>query len=308
MKTSIALFATISALAASLPVRPNPTYVYDLATDWSDSNNPNNVWTYRAGSEVLSYDTFASNAAGVPGWVGPDGYLPIWFKYKGADYYDLRTGQIYVHSANFDEEGIANILWEAPSNGTIDISGAAWFGADDCCQGGRSSVWSLWLNGTLLTGGEVASGDVYDFSSPFLFSIGSAGAGVLQNISVSAGTTLMLQIKKESGPYGTFVGVNLTIAFTDNPPDPVSAVEALTAAVVGMNLQNSIANSLDTKLAAALELLSDVNVNNDAASCNSLQAFINSVEAQRAKKITTAQADQLIATAQEIKTLLNCTH
>ena len=50
----------------------------------------------------------------------------------------------------------------------------------------------------------------------------------------------------------------------------------------------------------------DANVNNDGAVCNSLAAFISAVEAQRGKKITSAQADQLIAAAEQIKATLSC--
>lgn len=73
-----------------------------------------------------------------------------------------------------------------------------------------------------------------------------------------------------------------------------------------MNLQNGIENSLDNKLDAALNALDDLNANNDAAACNSLAAFINAVEAQRNNQITSAQADQLIAAAQQVQGLLNC--
>ena len=52
-------------------------------------------------------------------------------------------------------------------------------------------------------------------------------------------------------------------------------------------------------------VLDNANVNNDAA-CNSLAAFISAVEAQRGNKVTSAQADQLIASAQQIQALLNC--
>ena len=65
---------------------------------------------------------------------------------------------------------------------------------------------------------------------------------------------------------------------------------------------------LDSKLDAALDALVDANFNNDGAACNSLAAFINAVQAQRGKKITSAQADQLIASAREIQGLLNCSN
>jgi hypothetical protein len=116
----------------------------------------------------------------------------------------------------------------------------------------------------------------------------------------------MLQVRKESGTYGTFVGVNCTITLTPASVDPLAAIEALAMTVIEMNLQNGIENSLDSKLDAALNALGDVNVNNDGAACNSLQAFINAVEAQRGNKLMDSQADQLIASTQEILALLNC--
>jgi hypothetical protein len=301
-----------AALSLLIPIGLSNTtiaapQVYDLNSEWSDFINPNGVWTYRAGATVMEFSSSAG-AVGVPGWVGPDGYLPVWFKYQGEDFYDFRTGEVYVHSANSDEEGVANIIWKAPSAGAIDISGSAWFGAGDHpSQADRNSIWSLWVNGILLTSGQVAWGDVYDFNSPFLFSTGTGGAGVLQNISVSVGDELMLQVRKESGPYGTFVGINLSVTLTPEsvgPVDPVVAIEALAIAVFEMNLQNGIENSLDSKLDTALNALIDVNVSNDGAAYNSLTAFINAVEAQRGNKITTQQADQLINAAQQIQALL----
>jgi hypothetical protein len=217
-RASIAMAGWSATFAVSICGSGAATY--DLQCDWSNDTNPNGVWTYRAGSVVMAYDGAAANAVAVPGWVGLDGYLPVWFKYTGANYFDIHKCDVFVHSANDDSEGIANILWTSPSAGTIDVSGAAWFGAEDGSQSGRSSVWSLWLNGTLLTSGEVSDGDAYNRSSPFRFSLGSGGAGVLQNISVTPGDQIMFQVRKESGTFGTFVGVQWTITPAGVPPPP----------------------------------------------------------------------------------------
>jgi len=48
-----------------------------------------------------------------------------------------------------------------------------------------------------------------------------------------------------------------------------------------------------------------VNTNNDVAAINTLEAFIAAVEAQRGNKISEADADDLIASAQEIIELLS---
>src|SRR6266545_8116676 len=102
----------VAGLAASFAASINaPAATYDLVCDWSNDNNPNGVWTYRAGSTVMAYDSAGANAVAVPGWVGPDGYLPVWFKPTGANYFDIDKCAVFVHSANDDSEGVANILW-----------------------------------------------------------------------------------------------------------------------------------------------------------------------------------------------------
>jgi uncharacterized delta-60 repeat protein len=80
---------------------------------------------------------------------------------------------------------------------------------------------------------------------------------------------------------------------------PVEGIEQLVAEVLALNLQNGISNSLDAKLDAVLRALDDANENNDIAAINALEAFINAVEGQRGDKISTEDADALIATAQE---------
>jgi hypothetical protein len=86
--------------------------------------------------------------------------------------------------------------------------------------------------------------------------------------------------------------------------DPIQLVEILSQQVLALNLQYGISNSLDAKLDTVLVALDDLNANNDVAAVNSLGAFISAVEAQRDKKIDGADADALIATAQEIINLI----
>lgn len=82
--------------------------------------------------------------------------------------------------------------------------------------------------------------------------------------------------------------------------DPGEMIVALANQMLSLNLQHGISNSLEAKLAAALQVLADDNENNDAAAINALGAFINAVEAQRDKKIPEEDADALIARAQRI--------
>ncbi len=71
-----------------------------------------------------------------------------------------------------------------------------------------------------------------------------------------------------------------------------------------LNLYQGISNSLDAKFSSALGALDDLNENNDIAAVNSLQAFINAVEAQSGTQIGVTDAADLIAAAQDIIDLL----
>jgi hypothetical protein len=70
--------------------------------------------------------------------------------------------------------------------------------------------------------------------------------------------------------------------------------------VISLNVRGGISNSFDAKLAAVMSALDDSNEKNNAAAQNAMYAFMNAVEAQRGKKLTDAQATQLIAVAQAI--------
>jgi hypothetical protein len=79
--------------------------------------------------------------------------------------------------------------------------------------------------------------------------------------------------------------------------DPEEEIEDLFDDLQIMNLPEGTENSLLSKLDTALDCLGN---GNDNAARNILNAFINSVSAQSGKKLTVAQADELITAAQDI--------
>lgn len=95
-------------------------------------------------------------------------------------------------------------------------------------------------------------------------------------------------------------GARCDIGAYERETTPVEALGGLIDLVETFNLQQGIENSLDVKIETAISALGDVNENNNQAAVNSLQAFINAVEAQRGNKITNEQANILIAIAQTI--------
>jgi hypothetical protein len=267
------------------------TQVYDLKTDWSDTQNPNGPWSYRdLQGALLSIAPFpwsdVPNTEGVDAIIRADSASVV----PGF----LELGDIYV-SHVFG----SLVRWTAPAAGAINISGNSW---GENCQ----FRWILKHNGSAFNDGSGGGGTR---SAPNDFSSGSGGASALQNIAVKAGDKIefvlwdFLNFWLSDLPNVN--GVNFTVSLTTSSVDPVAAIENLARAVFEMNLQNGIENSLDTKLDAALNALIDASLNNDGAASNFLAAFINAVEAQRGNKISSSQADQLICAAQEIQNMLS---
>lgn len=72
----------------------------------------------------------------------------------------------------------------------------------------------------------------------------------------------------------------------------------LTATVTSLNFQQG---------ASLLKnALSQINAGNNTAACNQLNAFIKQAQAQSGQQLTVAQANQLIASANQIKAALGC--
>lgn len=80
----------------------------------------------------------------------------------------------------------------------------------------------------------------------------------------------------------------------------------LTTLVQSYNLHQGISNSLDSKLSNAQKALEAANAGDLESACGLMGAFINEVEAQSGQKLTVAQADDLIAAAQQIAAVLRC--
>jgi len=74
--------------------------------------------------------------------------------------------------------------------------------------------------------------------------------------------------------------------------------------VESMNLQQGIGNSFDAKIDNVRAALEAVQGHSREDAVKKLNAFINEVEAQREKKVTADQADQLITAAQDIISLI----
>jgi len=81
---------------------------------------------------------------------------------------------------------------------------------------------------------------------------------------------------------------------------PSEVVADIVEQVVDFDVNGRIEGSLIAKLQTARRALDNDRKNSRTIAVNSLDAFINAVEAQRSKKISEAEADVIIVLAQEI--------
>lgn len=84
-------------------------------------------------------------------------------------------------------------------------------------------------------------------------------------------------------------------------PPPTSCRKAwCNLFTINLKLHDRISDILDAKLDAVLKAMRNSNGNNDLATINSLQDFINAVMARSGNQIPQADADIVIAAAQEL--------
>lgn len=215
--------------------------VFDLKTDWSDSNNANGAWSYREGVNLLPHVASWQSSLGgwtsaQPGWAksenGSD-RLPFIFKSNGTETFshDFIEGDIVMHTwdaSNGTGNGQGNIVWTSQGSGVINVTGSTWIGRDI----GRSINWSIMKNATTLTDGNVQSGDFYNRANPYDFADASGGSGAISNISVVAGDQIIFMTDTANGSFGDFVGINFRVDYEAVPEPATFAVLGLGALVL----------------------------------------------------------------------------
>jgi PKD repeat protein len=143
-------------------------------------------------------------------------------------------------------------------------------------------------SGSSDTDGTVASYN-WDFGD------GTTAEGVsVSHAYLNSGTfTATLTVIDNQGGTGTDTATVIV-------KDVSNAITSLTDMVSTYNLKQGITNSLDSKIQNIIAAFSAANAGDRQDVKNKLQAFINSVEAQRGKELTNAQADALESLAGRI--------
>jgi hypothetical protein len=162
------------------------------------------------------------------------------------------------------------------------------------------------ISGNLLVfESQVADGSydifVYDLSSARLYQVtNTPDRGETLSDVVTGCNGINRIVYAVPGTFGDFDVYSFTFQLNDSDADQLNDLIAL---VRSFNLHDGTEASLITKLQDALAA---VNNSNTAIACDSLTAFINASQAQSGKKLTAAQAQQLVQSATQVKSDLGC--
>ena len=216
-------FASLTAAVLGLTAASAHADSYDLASDWSNTSNPDGTWSYLLNGSIASSGIRDSDGFGPPGapviWGVANSYQG-WSQDNGSQdsYLDIHPGDIYGHTPGAG--GSIQIDWTSPITGTIDFTGDTWALRDI----GRLNDWSVTLGTTLLDSGTTSSGDGHGSSNPWQF----AASG----LAVTAGE--VLQFEASAPGTGDYIGVDLNVTTYASVPDAGSSITLLGGALAGL--------------------------------------------------------------------------
>jgi hypothetical protein len=195
------------------------TVTYDLNTDWSDSQNPNGVWSYNYNETPIStfQQMWWGQGAWGNNWIGDgcivkgsyfEGITDPWGSLIGPAH-DWQPGDVMMHAVSLPyggESTYLNVTWTSPADGQIDISGRAWDGeifAD------RDVAWTLFVAGKAVAQRDSVIG-IYRDDPAAQFAANRLTRRSLKNIRVKQGDKVEFRVITKTY-YGHFVGVDAKI-------------------------------------------------------------------------------------------------
>lgn len=193
--------------------------IFDLRSQWSESQNPNGPWAYMAGDSCLpACPTWTADYGTQFAWAGGSEWtehVPAWFQAK-ANYWWTSVGDIVVHTtAPYSSyQGATRVVWTSPVDSEILISGDVWLARPT--NPPRSTFWYLQINNVSVSSGYLYyDGNIQDYLSD-----GSGGVSALSSF-VHTGDTVALVLVRGGDGLEDYVGVDFTITTI---PEPATAL------------------------------------------------------------------------------------
>ena len=199
------------------------TTTWDAALEWSDADNPNDVWTYALDGTAMNpgadWGSGNNNFFGTaqPAWQGgADDTPPMMYQSNGSAAggstgLDSPVGTLGCFGQPLSFDTSVSIIWTSPVAGDIEIIGGVWRMLG---FGGNIVDWSLSISGAEVTDGSLADG-VGSSGTPIDLGAGSGGASVLTT-TVAIGDTVELAFTANAGStFSDFTGFNLRVVYSE---------------------------------------------------------------------------------------------
>ncbi len=195
--------------------------VYDLGLDFSNTLNPNGVWSFTRGSTLLTHFPVVPTSlapAVANGYWGTDASnlnSSVMLSTAGGSAvppltnFDFIAGEVLVGTTDASTGGPVDIRWTAPSNGTFTYSGWVWYADPTAGPFGNSFDISI-NNGPSIEFLTASLGQDFFNSVPML--------NGLVPFAVTAGDVVTLTVSPlVPAPTPLIGGVSWTIDFTPVP-------------------------------------------------------------------------------------------
>lgn len=220
-----AVAAAAVAVATGAGHAQAATTAYSLAGGFSNTANPNGVWSFTQGSAALIHFTPTGGHPLEPGvadgWWGVESSLAANMPFvakttvngasvAGYSNDDFLADQVIVRSGDFGPS--AFVRWTAPAAGTVDFSTSAWY---------VHSAFSG-VNELRVTLDGVAQGGLLTINDTSYESHRQALS--VPGLTVATGSVLSVEIRKKAlQDFGSITGLEHTVLFTATPvPEPAT--------------------------------------------------------------------------------------
>ncbi len=237
---SLAMTVSLGLVHSTAMADVNPTS-YDLNTDWSDTQNPDGVWSYNYNdSPIPVHQTFwwgqggwgiySFGEASIVKGSAPTGSDP--FGGTAPPPHDWQPGDVMMHAVSIPYGGdttFLNVRWTSPVNGMINVTGSAW---DGMLSGypGRDAGWALLVGGQTIAQRYSVLG-LYRNDAGAQFAGNLLGNASLTAIPVTMGEVVEFRVMTDTY-YGQFVGINENITLVPE----VGSVPLLLTGIIGLGL------------------------------------------------------------------------